>query len=145
MKIKILGFTHTLDEELIFKKHNENLSYKMKAEDKRQPEWKQEKQKYGFNETALWGLTHNIAHYILPRLYMHRKWNPCYPANISQKTYKKQQKSLIKGLYMLCFEGKILEDIEKQNGSYPDNLYNELTCLRDRYLRDIDVILNLGW
>lgn len=30
MKIKILGFTHTLDEELIFKKHNENLSFKMK-------------------------------------------------------------------------------------------------------------------
>lgn len=63
------------------------LSRLFKKKDKREPLWKKQRKKWGFDERDLWSLDYTIAKFVLPRLERFRA-NPCgRPGLISYKEW----------------------------------------------------------
>lgn len=54
-----------------------------KTKDKREPEWKKQRKKWGFDERELWSLDSTIAKFIAPRLKKYKECPKSYPCSLA--------------------------------------------------------------
>jgi hypothetical protein len=89
-------------------------------DDSRQPQWKLERQKYGFDERETWDLDSVFLGWIYPRLKMFREVNNCHPAKMTEDEWNSILDEMIDGFecslkdgYRTAEDSEISEKLQK--------------------------------